>query len=274
MARPTRSPGDALRDVPPREFVVARKALAARLAREGKTTEARQVARLRRPSPVVWALNRAAVARPPELRELVDAVDRLRRAQLGQGDLRAATAHYRAAFDPLVRAATDVLKDAGTAVSPAVDRRLRSTLLAAVTDRRLRAELGAGRLSDELADPGFAVLTGAPVPADFLRTRPRKKPSPPAEPADRARETRRSSAREVAAARRLAREQARAGREAARRARLLERKAGQAERAATRAERRVDAMRQALRALEQRATALRAAADEARRAWAERGKIP
>jgi hypothetical protein len=254
MAGPTPSPGDALRDVPPREFVSARRTLAARLAREGKTGEARAVARLRRPSPVVWALNRIALARPREVRALADAVDRLRRAQLGRGDLRASAGDYRTAFDPLVRAAVGVLTDAGTRVSAAVDRRIRSTLLAAVTDRRLRVELVSGRLSEERPDPGFAALAGAPAPA---RTKPR----------------RRSSAREAAQARRLARQAARTTREAARHARALERQAERAERAAARAERRVEARRRSLRALEDRSAALRAAADEARKACAGRGKI-
>ena len=142
--KPKASPTDALRAVPPREFVGARNALAAQLAKRGKAAEARQVARLRRPSPVAWALNRASAARPRELGTLLDAVDRLRRAQLGGGDLRAAMERYRAAFEPLVRGANQALKEAGTGVSAALDRRLRSTLLAAVTDRGLRADLEAG----------------------------------------------------------------------------------------------------------------------------------
>ncbi len=133
--KPKASPADALRAVPPRDFVGARNALAAQLAKGGKAAEARQVARLRRPSPVAWALNRAAAARPRELGALVDAVDRLRRAQLGGGDLRAAAERYRSAFEPLVRGAGQALREAGAAVSAARDRRIRSTLLAAVTDR-------------------------------------------------------------------------------------------------------------------------------------------
>ena len=288
-----RSPADALRNVPPREFVSARQALAARLTHEGKTAEARQVSRLRRPSPVVWALNRAATAHPRDLAALVDSVDRLRRAQLGQGDLRAATARYRTAFDPLARAAASALRDAGSGVSGAVDRRIRSTLQAAVTDRRLRAELAAGRLSDELTDPGFAVLTGAPVPATFLR-RPARSSATPRDPSLPRREApgdpspvrgeapsnpspRRGEGRVRGGApadhRRLARQHVRAARDAARRARALERKARQAERAAMRAEQRVEAMRRALRALEQQSATLRAAADEARKAREPHGKL-
>ena len=268
-----RSPADALRSVPPREFVSARKALATRLAREGKAAEAREVSRLRRPSPVVWALNRAATTHPRELKALAESVDRLRRAQLGQGDLRAATAEYRTAFDPLLRAATTALREAGSGVSGAVDRRIRSTLQAAVTDRRLRADLGAGRLSEEMTDPGFAVLTGAPVPAEFLRSRPPRKP--PASARSATHGARRPPASpKPAETRRSAREHARAVRDAANRAKALERRARQAERAASRAEQRVETMRRTLRALEERSAALRAAADEARMARDERGKLP
>jgi hypothetical protein len=263
--KPKASPADALRAVPPRDFVGARNALAAQLAKGGKAAEARQVARLRRPSPVAWALNRASAARPRELGALVDAVDRLRRAQLGGGDLRAAAERYRSAFEPLVRGAGQALREAGAAVSAALDRRIRSTLLAAVTDRGLRADLEAARLADEHADPGFAVLSGGPVPAGFLLDRPRKKRSAdPAKPAP---------AGEVGETRRLAREQARAAQLAAREeqratrvARSLARQADRAERAAQAAERRVAAMRRALAALERRSGELRAAAEEARKA--------
>src|SRR5260370_24660197 len=105
-------------------------------------------------------------------------------AQLGGGDLRAAMERYRAAFEPLVRGANQALKEAGTGVSAALDRRLRSTLLAAVTDRGLRADLEAGRLADEHADPRFAVLSRGPVPARFfLEPPPKKQSAAPAQPA-------------------------------------------------------------------------------------------
>jgi hypothetical protein len=179
MPKASQNPADTLRAVPPREFVRARNALAAKLAKDGQATEARDIRRLPRPSPVVWALNRTAVGRPRELNALVQAVDGLRRAQLGQGELRAATERYRAGFEPLVRNATEALRDAGSATSPALERRIRSTLLAAVTGRKLRAELAAGRLTDEQTDPGFAVLSQGPIPAEFLRDQPAKaKPAP------------------------------------------------------------------------------------------------
>jgi hypothetical protein len=287
MTKVAKSSADPLRDVSPREFVGARNALAAQLAKQGKAVEARQVRRLRRPSPVVWALNRTAGAHSRELDTLADAVDRLRRAQLGQGDLRNAIERYRAAFEPIVHAASKVLMDAGTLAPPALERRIRGTLLAAVTDRRLRADLVAGRLIDEHTEPGFAVLTGGPIPADFLLDRPAKARPAPARPAPgqdaaapsapehgpRAKpraELRRADKRERAKVRRQALKEARdarqAAREAERDARALERDARQKERAAQAVETQVEAARTTLRSLEQRGTALRTAADKAREA--------
>jgi hypothetical protein len=263
-------PAEALRSVPPRDFIRARDALAAQLTKGGRVAEARRVARLRRPGPVVWALNRAALARPRELAALVETVDRLRRAQLGHGDVRAAMEGYRTAFEPLVRGAHQVLREAGTAVTPGLDRRMRSTLLAAVTDRGLRAELGAGRLEREHADPGFAVLSRGPVPAGLLAARPSgrsvkaARPAPALAPPPTPPRSSESAATAAAKTRRDAREQARAARQTAREARSQALQAERAERAAQAAERRAAAMRRALAAVEEQSAKLRAQADEAR----------
>lgn len=144
--------------------------------------------------------------------------------------------------------------DAGTLVPPALERRIRGTLLAAVTDRRLRANLVAGRLTDEQAEPGFAVLTGGPIPADFLLDRPAKARPAPARPipgpdaaepsaapehrpqAKPRTELSRADKRERAKVRRQAVQEARDARQAARKAerdaRALEQDGRQKERAA------------------------------------------
>ena len=254
----------ALRDVAPRDFVRARNALAVRLAKDGKANAARQIGRLRRPSPVVWALNRTAPARSHEYGALIQAVDRLRRAQLGQGDLRAATASYRAAFEPLARSTVRALRDAGSAVSPALERRLRSTLLAAVTDRRLRSDLAAGRLVDEHTEPGFEVLSRGPVPAEFLRARPdpAKSPGPAREPkTPKAAPPPRDRTGNPAA------KAGRAARKVQRELRALDRLARGKERIALAAQKDVMAARQRLQELEQKGRALRAAADQAKEAF-------
>jgi hypothetical protein len=285
MPKASQNPADALRAVPPREFVQARNALAAKLAKDGKATEARDIRRLPRPSPVVWALNSTAVGRPRELNALVQAVDRLRRAQLGRGELRAATERYRAAFEPLVRNAAEALHDAGSPVSPALERRIRSTLLAAITDRRSRADLATGRLADEHTEPGFSVLSQGPIPAEFLRDQPAKaKPAAvavhnvTATRADQAAQlkvpsSRRQRRREGVEERRRLQQAARVARQAARQAQrevgALSRDARQKERAAQVAENKVDAVRRELQKVEQEAVARRAAADQARDAAAK-----
>ena len=283
MPRATKHAGDALRDVPPREFVRARNALAARLAKDGNETQAREIRRLPRPSPVVWALNRTAVARPRALHALIETVDRLRRAQLGQGELRTATEGYRAAFETVVRSAEDTLRDASSAVGPALERRISSTLLAAVTDRRLRADLTDGRLAAEHTEPGFAVLTEGPIPAEFLRDRPAQArpaptPAPEAKGAQPARPQRgaapsRRVRREEAAVRRRAQQAGRDARYAARRAQraasALSRDADQKERAAQAAAKRLDVARRTLQTREHQSAVLRAAADAARDAAAK-----
>ena len=280
MPKANGSPADALRDVSPREFVGARNALAAKLARSGKQDAARAVSRLRRPSPVVWALNRTAAARPRELDALVRAVDELRRAQLGQGELRTATDRYRAAFDMVVRHARGALHEAGSAATAALERRTRGTLLAAVADRRLRRDLAAGRLAEEHPDPGFAVLAQGPTPAKVLRDRPAKKTRSTTTPdAARARgasvwkgrgaSSRAEGLREKEA-RRMARQAFRDARRIARRAEreveALSRIARRKERVAQAAEEGVAALRRRLQEREQRSAALRAAADRAREA--------
>jgi hypothetical protein len=298
MARERGDAAEALQDVPPQEFVRARNALAARLVKEGKAGEANRIRRLRRPSPVVWALNRVAVGRPRDLGDLIDAVDQLRRAQLGQGDLRRSTERYRAAFESVVDAAGHLLHEAGTRLAPDLDRRLRSTLLAAAADRRIRADLQAGRLAEEHAGPGFTALTQGPIPAEFLRrrptpapearagsqaaslppheqqgpreaTRPAGNPEPPAGLLPRKAERQAARAEKQRRVTRALREARQAARQAQRRAKNLEREAIRQERAAQAAEKQVEAMRKQLQQQERKSVELRAAAGAARSAHQE-----
>lgn len=262
---------DPLRSVPPRYFVRARNALAEEVARKGKAAEARRIRRLPRPNPVVWALNTVA-NRSRAVPELADAAEQLRGAQLGEGDLRAATGRYRGALEPLVRAATERLREAGIRVSATLERRLQSTLLAAVTDRGLRADLAAGRLAEEHAAPGFDVLTQGPIPATFLRPRPTREeagraPTPRRSPAARTAEPETERARSGPAEHRRAeseREARRAIRQAQRRVRALDEAARRKERAADAADRKLETTRTALREQERQAALLRTSAREAR----------
>jgi hypothetical protein len=191
--------------------------------------------------------------------ELAEAVSQLRRAQLGQGDLQPAMQRYRAAIGPIVRAAAEKLRDAGVRMSPALERRLHDTLLAAVADRRLRAELVAGRLKEERAAAGFDVLTQGPVPAAARRA-PAAKASAPAvrEPSKAERR------RQLQADRKALKTAQQATRRAQREAKALDVAARRKERAAEAAEAKVGAMRAALLEAERQAAGLRSAASAAR----------
>lgn len=242
------SAGD-LRSVPPSDFVSARNALAAKLERDGKVAEARHVRHLRRPSPVVWALNNAASA-PREVSALAHAVTDLRRAQLGQREFRPAMDRLRAAIAPLMRSASEKLRLAHVPISPALERRLHDTLIASVSDRGLRADLVAGRLTEERGAAGFDILTKRPIPAMSPRAKARKGRRP-------------ADGRRQRQAEREARE---AAKRAQREAKALNRVAEAKARAADAAAAKVEAMRAALLVQERRAADLRAESTAVREA--------
>jgi hypothetical protein len=208
---------------------------------------------------------------------LASAVDRLRRAQLGQGEVSGPTDEYRHAFQRLVTRANELLREGSQAVTPALEQRMRSTLQAAVADRRLRRDLQSAQLGEEHADPGFAVFTRGPIPTEFLRPSPKAQPrtrlptdSPP---------TARSSAgavsarREQAARKVEARRQAQAARETRKAAKLTKALERDAQRQTDRlkaAERRVESARKALQDQERIAAQVREEADKARRRYEQR----
>src|SRR5439155_1015250 len=68
--------------VPPKEFTRARNNLAAELRKARDTDAASAIARLRRPSATLWAVNQLAHYARASLERFLDAVDRLRRTQL------------------------------------------------------------------------------------------------------------------------------------------------------------------------------------------------
>lgn len=144
------------------DFVAARNALAKALKAEGKADEAAQVAKLRRPSPVVAAVNRAARAGGAAVDALIEAEEQLRRAQSkSQGqDLRAAMQAHRDALRGLAEAAESELPKA----SPAQQRAIQATLQgAAAGGKELRDRLRRGVLEEELEAPGFDALSGLTI---------------------------------------------------------------------------------------------------------------
>jgi hypothetical protein len=167
-----RRPGHLARllAVPPAEFTAARKRLAAQLRHNGHADEARLVAKLRKPSAPLWAVNRLAATDAKGVRALTEAVAHLRRSQLR--DPRAAAealGAQRAALEALVARGRDVLAGAGLTATPQTLRRLSDTLMGAAVDRGHTDALRRGELTEELPAPGFEAFSGARVPAPRLR---------------------------------------------------------------------------------------------------------
>ena len=242
----------SLSAVAPRDFIQARNTLAATLEKKGSRAEARRIRRLRRPSPVVWARNNSASA-PQAISALTDAVSELRRAQLGQREFRPAMDRLRVAIAPVLRRASEKLRLAGVRLSPAVERRLHDTLLASVADRRLRADLAAGRLTEERGAAGFDILAQGPIPAVSRRAASSKPPAP----AERRRQ------------RQAEREARQAAQRAQREARTLEVVARRKAKVAAAAAAKVEALRASLLEQEERAADLQRAATRARSAARE-----
>src|SRR4051794_31373093 len=109
------------------EFTAARDAEAKRLRAGGDAEAAKETKALRKPSRAAWAINQAVRAEPGAMQALIDAGERLSRAQdaalagkrRGGDDLRAAIAAQGEAVERLADAAG---RELGTARGPPNDR--------------------------------------------------------------------------------------------------------------------------------------------------------
>jgi hypothetical protein len=152
---------DALHVVPPAGFVRARTTLVARLRAAGRADAARAVERLRRPTLVVWAVNRVAREHPRTVRALVDATTTLLRAQRrGAAELPDAIERHRVALRDTVAAAAATLGSTQSGTSATLIGRITRTLLGAAADPGARTALARGRLVEEHRAPGFDALAG------------------------------------------------------------------------------------------------------------------
>jgi hypothetical protein len=153
-----------LATAPPAEFVRERNALVARLTKLGQKAAAARVKTVPKPTVSVWAVNRLARETPKGVERLITASARMRAAQLGGGDLRAARASYQAALAHLSERAAAILREPGLGASQQVLLRVETTLTAAAAARELRPVLRQGRLERDLAARGFEVFTGEKLP--------------------------------------------------------------------------------------------------------------
>lgn len=259
-APPVREPDD-LYAVPPAEFTRARNALVARLRERGEAAQAREVAKLRKPTAIVSAINRVARDASAEVERLITSVERLRRAQTrATDDLPAARTAQRAALARLVERVGDALKNSAAGPSPDLIRRISATALAAAADPATQPALRRGRLREELAPPGFEALAG-------LQARHLRVVNAPAKPRAGAREGGKAepSLSQRAKEQRVQRAAQRAATAASKQAKKLEAHAVKRQRAAQKSEHAVAHLRAKLAELEERARRARADADQANR---------
>jgi hypothetical protein len=243
---------DDLYALPLGEFTPARDELARRLRKGGRREEADAVKRLRKPTTAAWALNQLARRRREDVARLLEAGERLRRAQAellgggGRAELDTAAAQERELVGALAGDAAAIAAEAGVGSSAALVEKLRATLHAAAADEEVAGELAAGRLLREREAVGVLGITAAAAPP-VRAERPRKAARRPA------REVRELERRLKAA---------RAGeREVRRRREIAERATARARERAAEAAERLDAAR---RDEEEAATVLEAAEAQVR----------
>jgi hypothetical protein len=155
--------------VPLEAFTRERDALAAALKKADHAAQARAVRQLRRPSAALWAANQLAHTDTERLAAFLDGITQVQKTQLRAPRAAAeALTSQRRELQRLVLRAGELLAKQGSRATPAIERRISETLLGAAVDRVRADELRHGRLTQELAAPGFEVLAG-PGRGDHLR---------------------------------------------------------------------------------------------------------
>jgi hypothetical protein len=148
--------------VAPDKFVADRQRLVRELRDAGRSNEAVTVARLRKPPPVVLAVNRAARARPKAARAAADAALRVKKTQVGgEPDVyRRALDELDECLDLLAEVAVAHVAPRGKSPSDAMRRRIHELLRGAVADDGAREALRRGVLVEEQEASGFSPFAG------------------------------------------------------------------------------------------------------------------
>jgi len=151
--------------VAPEDFVDARKELVTQLRGEGRRDDAQAVSKIRKPTPVVLAVNRAARDRPQAAKDAAKAAERLARTQLaGKPDAyRALVAEMDQASGLLSEVALANVSKSGKPTE-AVRRRIVDHIRGALSTDETRALLERGVLVDEIEPAGFDAFLGVPIP--------------------------------------------------------------------------------------------------------------
>jgi len=176
---------DALFALPLSEFIAARNALAARLKKSGKSEEADQVKAMAKPSVSAWAVNQLHWKHRDAFDRLLATGQGFRDAQALQlagkvGSMREQAEARREALSELLHLADALLRDSGHSPTSDTMRRISATLEALSAYASLPNAPSPGRLSEDLAPPGFEALAGLMPSAAVGKppTKPKVHPAP------------------------------------------------------------------------------------------------
>jgi len=154
---------DALFQLPLDQFTAARNALVAQLKKAGRQTEANEAKALAKPPISAWVVNQLYWRHRESFDRMIEAGDRLRRAQTSQLTNEAGRAPLvarREAVTALAEIAARILAEGGHAATRDLLRRVTSTLEALSTYGSQPEAPVAGRLTNDLEPPGFEAVAG------------------------------------------------------------------------------------------------------------------
>jgi hypothetical protein len=147
--------------LPLAEFTRARDELARELRKSGEADASAEVKALAKPPLSAWTVNQLARKEPLQIRALMTAGERLRKAQselLGGGDpdeLQAALQRQREVVAALLESGKRILETEGHPATDATLERIRGTLTATAADEEGARLVESGRLTRDLELAGF-----------------------------------------------------------------------------------------------------------------------
>jgi hypothetical protein len=149
--------------LPLAEFTAARNTLSTTLKKSGRQADAEAVKALPKPSIPAWVVNQLFWRHRHDFDRLIDAGEQFRKAQAthlaGKStDVREPLNARREALSTLSHVAADKLRAGGYSATPEMMRRVTTTLEALATYGALPDAPRAGRLTDDVAPPGFETL--------------------------------------------------------------------------------------------------------------------
>ena len=172
-------PLDELFAAPLDEFVAVRNRIASELRKAGDKDAADEVKAIRKPSPVVWALNGLAREDKAAVKSLVGAADRMRKVQSGRSRTSYADAQkaLNEATRKLAKRGAELLGEGGKTPSDAMVQRLDRALTAAAASPETSELLRAGRLLEEPEPVGFGGIGEVVASPTAGRSKAAKQPT-------------------------------------------------------------------------------------------------